>query len=129
VYVCAIGEQGKPPAWFQLHRVIQSAGLVCTVLALIIAFAMTSKDGKPHLDNPHAQLGLIVTLLGVVQPLNALIRPKPAPRTLGRKVGPRACHLQTKLWALKKGGGVGLDGGDARAGWQTRVLTPVCTVQ
>ena len=56
-------------------------------MALVIALAMTSKDGKPHLDNVHGQLGLFVTLVGVAQPLNALFRPKPAPRTLGRKVG------------------------------------------
>ncbi len=78
--------QGTPAVWFRLHRGVQCAGLALTILALCIAIAMTEIDGKDHFGGVHGQLGLAVTLAGVAQPLNALLRPKPNPRTLGRKV-------------------------------------------
>lgn len=75
-----------PPLWFNSHRMLQTTGLFFTILALFIAVVMVERDGKPHFDNVHAQIGLVVTLLGVLQPLNALIRPAPKPPTPKRVV-------------------------------------------
>lgn len=79
------GSQG-PPTWFLLHRIIQSLGLLFTLIAFAIALAMVDKDHKTHFGVAHSQIGLAVTIAGVMQPLNALFRPKPTPRTIGRKV-------------------------------------------
>jgi hypothetical protein len=75
-----------PPFWFQAHRYAQTAGLVFTSIAFAIAIAMTSQDSKPHFSNLHAKLGLAVTILGLLQPINAFIRPHPQPRTALRIV-------------------------------------------
>lgn len=75
-----------PPLWFNLHRWVQSTGLLFTVVALVLALVMVKDEGKAHFANAHGKLGLVVTLAGVAQPLNALIRPHPKPRTKKRVV-------------------------------------------
>jgi hypothetical protein len=61
------------PVWFQAHRGIQSAGLVL----VIVGFGIALGTAKQHFQSGHAILGLIVILLGLLQPLNALFRPHP----------------------------------------------------
>jgi hypothetical protein len=74
-----------PPIWFKWHRRLQVVGLLFTVIAFIIALAMTADVNKQHFGNSHAKLGLAVTIFALLQPLNAFIRPKPQPRTTNRK--------------------------------------------
>jgi hypothetical protein len=50
------------------------------IVAFIVAVA-TIGSAKDHFTNRHGIIGLVVTLLGVAQPINALLRPKPSPRT------------------------------------------------
>ncbi len=75
--------QVKPPFWFKYHRIIQSVGLVVAIIAFILALSMIKGS---HFDEPHHRLGLVVMILGILQPLNALIRPHPTPRTTVRMV-------------------------------------------
>ncbi len=75
-----------PPFWFQAHRYAQTVGLLFTSIAFVLALVMTAKDGKPHFGNLHGRLGLAVTILGLLQPLNAFVRPSPQPRTTLRIV-------------------------------------------
>jgi hypothetical protein len=88
----AVGPSGSLPVWFQAHRIIQSTGLIVSIIAFIIALSMVPKGS--HFTKLHHKLGLAVMILGILQPMNALIRPHPpkgnAPATgtpsLARKV-------------------------------------------
>jgi hypothetical protein len=62
--------QGK---WFKLHRAINMVGLTMAVLGFIIALLMVS-TGK-FLAVPHSYIGIVVTFLGIMQPINAYFRP------------------------------------------------------
>jgi hypothetical protein len=84
-----------PALWFRWHRRLQIAGLVVSLTAAGLAVYMTMHAGKPHLGSLHAKVGLGVTVLGLAQPLNALLRPHPVPRTTGRIV-----RGGTTLWGL-----------------------------
>lgn len=61
------------PVWFKAHRGVQSAGLVL----VIVGFGVALGTAKQHFQSGHAILGLVVILLGLLQPLNALVRPHP----------------------------------------------------
>jgi hypothetical protein len=75
------------------------AGLTLTVAAFVVAVIMTMDASKPHFSNVHTKLGLAVTLFGVLQPLNALVRPHPLPRTHVRKVrGLCRCFCLCAAW-------------------------------
>jgi len=61
--------------WYKTHRTVQSLGVLLTVVAFgIIANAVTAAQGE-HFQGTHKQLGLVVTALAVLQPLNAFVRP------------------------------------------------------
>ena len=62
----------KDPLWFKLHRAIQVSGVVLSLLGLIFGIVSVAYD---HLRFAHGALGLAVTILGLQQPFNALIRP------------------------------------------------------
>ena len=84
--------------WFALHRGVQSLGLLLTVIGLIVAVKMI--QGDDHFDDPHHIVGLILIILACLQPLNALVRGKPAAATDGVRTTQRAG------WELAhKGGG------------------------
>jgi hypothetical protein len=73
----------KVPVWFQYHRVIQTVGLCVAIIGFIMALTMVDGD---HFMRPHQRLGLAVMIMGLLQPMNALIRPHPQPRTRMRVV-------------------------------------------
>ncbi len=73
----------KVPVWFQYHRIIQSVGLCFALVGFIMALTMVDGD---HFMRPHQRLGLAVMIVGLLQPMNALIRPHPQPRTRMRLV-------------------------------------------
>lgn len=62
-------------------------------LAAVVAIWMTTAINRPHFLSLHSQLGLAVTVLGLLQPVNAYFRPTPQPRTSDRIV--RTQHLST----------------------------------
>ena len=91
--------------WFRLHRTVQSVGLVCTLAALVVAVVMTQQARKSHFGGVQGKLGLVVTLVGVAQPLNALFRPPPQPRTRARRVSAVAAWLPTAGAAVARSRG------------------------
>jgi len=81
---------GKP-VWFQGHRLLQSIGLLLQLLGLV--FIMVYKKAS-HFKLPHELVGIVVVLLGTLQPVNACFRnlacvghPKPdGTKTVARQI-------------------------------------------
>jgi len=83
--------KGAPKgAWFHVHKNMQYVGWFFQIIGFVCAivyieelqgvhFTMTPfKDGDG--SNPHTYIGLVVVILGTLQPLNAFFRPhNPAP--------------------------------------------------
>ena len=66
------------PRWFYVHRGLQVGGLVVAVAATAISIASTPAEAHFALSNvPHKALGLLVMIIAVLQPLNALCRGHP----------------------------------------------------
>jgi len=57
--------------WFQLHRALQSLGLVLLLIGCSVAFANVSL----HFSGSHQKVGLALFILALFQPLNAFCRP------------------------------------------------------
>jgi hypothetical protein len=85
----------KPALWFQLHRAIQTTGLIFAIVGFIMALSFVSKGN--HITATHHKLGLTVMIIGLLQPLNALIRPHPTPRTTMRMV-----RMHSRLWKSRR---------------------------
>eukprot|EP01084_Bolivina_argentea_P176180 304935_1 len=64
--------------WFQMHRVVQVMVIILHVIGVIIAIIIVQDSGVEHFSNNHMIMGLTVTILVVLQPLNAIFRPHPA---------------------------------------------------
>ena len=67
----------KSPLWFKIHRAVQSVGLLFVVAAFIIAVSAFNvfKAGHAPMNLVHGLIGMVVMLLGVLQPINAFFRP------------------------------------------------------
>ena len=72
--------------WFKLHRAVQSLGLVATCVALIVMIAYHHGTDEDHFSTTHGKVGLALMIVAVCQPLNALLRPHPKPKTTPRLV-------------------------------------------
>jgi uncharacterized membrane protein YidH (DUF202 family) len=85
--MCVRLQSAPPPFWFKYHRIIQSVGLAVSIAAFVVAIVMVQrKSSDRHFKETHQILGLVVMVVGIAQPLNALIRPHPNPRTVARRV-------------------------------------------
>lgn len=69
----------KDPLWFQIHRGANMCGLLVALAAWVISLAKfgplnvgASGDGAA---SAHTVIGMAVMILGVLQPINALMRP------------------------------------------------------
>ncbi|ESO95345.1 hypothetical protein LOTGIDRAFT_232041 [Lottia gigantea] len=62
----------KNPLWFYLHVTFQIFGLCCAIAGLVMGILSVPFD---HLKFPHSIIGVVVMVLGILQPINALIRP------------------------------------------------------
>ena len=81
------------PFWFGMHKICQYLGWLLQIAGFAIIVA--HKDGS-HFESSfsvavaHMFTGLIVVILGTLQPLNAFFRPHPAPKgeptPMGRRV-------------------------------------------
>jgi hypothetical protein len=68
--------------WFTVHRTCQYIGWACQLLGFIMAIVYVSKSGGSNFSGSyvyHKIIGLIVVILGTLQPLNAYFRPHPHP--------------------------------------------------
>ena len=64
--------------WFKLHRGIQMLGLLLALIGWIIALMNFNVFKDYGFRNyQHGICGMVVMILGLIQPLNALIRPHP----------------------------------------------------
>lgn len=63
--------------WFKVHRIVQFGGFAIAVAGFILAIVMSK---PPHFQTTsgHAQVGLTVMILGVIQIVVAIFRPNPA---------------------------------------------------
>ena len=88
----------KDPLWFHLHRIFQVSGLLFAIAGLICAVESVRFD---HFKFAHAGLGLFIMIIGLLQPLNAIIRPHkdPADITLKRKIW-EFSHINLGRFAL-----------------------------
>ncbi|CAK0904684.1 unnamed protein product, partial [Prorocentrum cordatum] len=88
-------EPGGVPAWFQGHRWLQSIG-VCLQLVGCVFILLWKRAA--HFRLPHEIIGLVVVLLGCLQPLNAQLRHLKVVGHAGRGAGPwrRAWELLHK---------------------------------
>merc|ERR1712154_503211 len=62
-------------AWFKIHRVLQPTGLCIATAGWVLAlyrFDVFSGDGTRTI---HGILGIVVMTIGLMQPMNAFIRP------------------------------------------------------
>jgi hypothetical protein len=82
-YTKTLKPDAKFPVWFQYYRIIQSVGLCFALVGFVMALTVVDGD---HFMRPHQRLGLAVMIIGLLQPMNALIRPHPQPRTRMRLV-------------------------------------------
>ena len=73
----------KAPLWFRWHKTFQWSGAVLLVTGFVISVVMTDQS---HFSSTHAILGLVTTIAGLLQPLNALFRPPPQPLTHRRRI-------------------------------------------
>mmetsp|Transcript_36208 Transcript_36208/g.71192 ORF Transcript_36208/g.71192 Transcript_36208/m.71192 type:complete len:344 (-) Transcript_36208:228-1259(-) len=71
--------------WFKIHRTVQITGLLFVVVAMIIALVQFDVFTSASIASVHGGLGLTVMALGILQPINAALRPHPEPRTTKRK--------------------------------------------
>lgn len=67
----------KDPFWFKFHRAVQSTGLLLAVVGFILGFLSASTTAARHFTFAHSIIGLIIMIIGLLQPLNAFIRPHP----------------------------------------------------
>jgi len=73
----ALTGRHRDPLWFHLHRGCQCLGLVLALAGWILALSQFSvfSTGGTRTSFLHACLGCTVMSLGLLQPLNALLRP------------------------------------------------------
>jgi len=64
----------KQPLWFQIHRGVQAAVVILTLIGFIIALVFTADKQTEHFSNKHMVAGLIITMIALSQPINAFFR-------------------------------------------------------
>ena len=72
-----IGDKENDPTWFKVHRGVQATVVILDLVGFVIAIVFTIQKDNPHFDNAHMIIGLVVTILSVLQPINAWFRPHP----------------------------------------------------
>lgn len=64
--------------WFGYHRTVQYIGWFVQLLGFVFVVVYVSAKGGLHFGGLHTYIGLLVTILGTLQPLNAYFRPHAA---------------------------------------------------
>ena len=90
--------------WFKIHKTLQVAVVVMDIVGFVLAILYTMNKGRAHFDDTHMILGLVVTILTVLQPINACVRPHPPTKNGWANDKP----LARKVWEVAhKGLGYG----------------------
>ena len=64
------------PLWFDIHRFLQMSGLLSGFIGWVIALVQFTPFGAmPRLGQAHYTFGMMVMVLGLMQPLNGILRP------------------------------------------------------
>lgn len=67
--------------WFVFHRILMAAVWALTITAVVLIFVdVGGWTSIPTERNPHAVIGIIVTVMAFIQPLMAYFRPHPGTR-------------------------------------------------
>jgi len=72
----AVGLKRSGKAWFHLHRALAVCGLALGIAGIVISLDNFQEFGATEDSDVHGSLGIAVTALGCLQPLNGLLRPK-----------------------------------------------------
>ena len=75
------------PTWFNIHRGANSLGLLLAIAGLIVALVKFGplSVGSGSAESGHAIIGLLVMVIGVLQPFGGLLRP--------HKGDPKRCYF------------------------------------
>ena len=65
--------------WFGYHRTINATGWLLQIVGFICAFMYVGSKGGAHFAGGHTIVGLVVVILGTLQPVNAFFRPHNPP--------------------------------------------------
>jgi len=65
------------PRWFYIHRTVNSLVVLLTLIGFIVAILFMQRNQNPHFSETHHIIGLVVVILCVLQPINALFRVHP----------------------------------------------------
>jgi len=86
-----------PPGdvWFHAHRIIQYLGFGISMAGFVVAFCMNTTHFKTVY---HAQLGVTITTLCVLQVLSAFFRPHPPSKTNPEKTSVRVAFELFHWW-------------------------------
>lgn len=88
--------------WFQIHRALQTIGLLCTIAGFVIAIRNFDVfQAKGEISYQHGVMGATTMALGMFQPINALLRPH------ANEEGQEQNSLRTAWEILHKGIGYG----------------------
>ena len=74
----SVQKDEKPGAWFWLHKNLQYTGWFLQLLGFIFVVVYVTNNSA-HFTSPHTWIGLVVVILGTLQPLNAFFRPHNPP--------------------------------------------------
>jgi hypothetical protein len=73
----------RSPVWHATHRTLQTTALFMSVCGLALAVVLVAPTPGQHFSGAHHVLGLIVVLLGLLQPSLALCSKQPRARAAG----------------------------------------------
>ena len=65
--------------WLQIHRTTQVLAVLLTIVGAIVIIMGVNATGGHHFHGAHTYLGIVITVLAILQPVNAVMRP-PGPK-------------------------------------------------
>ena len=64
----------KGSKWFLVHRAVQIIVIILNIVGFVIAVIFTEWNGNQHFANLHMMIGLVVTILAILQGINGYFR-------------------------------------------------------
>ena len=97
-------------AWFKLHRGLMLAAVVLALSGFVVIVVFKRQQHGEHFGRGHALDGLVLTVMIVIQPLNAFLRPHKPTEQPGAYSATRAHAIRTAWRVLHAALGIGLLG-------------------